>query len=153
MQGATLKQDNGRYYEDRMEIMSTQQSPGGSTFPYYYKGGEIHCLKYGSFFSDEEALFALMKAEEIFIAEPNRQLLIWVDFYETKLTDKVLSEFVESINRIRPHIIKLAIVGCSFWEKRRLSFIGKKSGKGLPTPTRFFTDPEDAKTWLVGESF
>lgn len=24
-------------------------------FPYYYKGGEIHCLKYGSHYSDKGA--------------------------------------------------------------------------------------------------
>jgi hypothetical protein len=133
--------------------MNTQKSPGGSTFPYYYKGGEIHCLKYGSFFSDEAGLFALMKAEEAFIAKPEHRLLIWVDFYETRLTDRVLSEFAESINRLRPHIIKLAIVGCSFWEKQRLRRIEKKSGECLPAATQFFTDPEDAKTWLVSESF
>ena len=122
-------------------------------FPYYYKGGEIHCLKYGSFFSDEEALFALMKAEEEFIAKPDRQLLIWVDFYETRLTNRVLSEFVKNIKRLRPHIIKLAIVGCSFWEKQRLRYIDNRSGDGLPKGTQFFKDPEDAKTWLVSESF
>lgn len=133
--------------------MNTQTSPGGSTFPYYYKGGEIHCLKYGSFFSNEEALFAVMKAEEAFIAKPNRRLLIWVDFYETRLTNRVLAEFAKSIKRIHPHIIKLAIVGCSFWEKQRLRRISKKSGDGLPASTQFFTDPEDAKTWLVSESY
>jgi hypothetical protein len=133
--------------------MYTQESPGGSTFPYYYKGGEIHCLKYGSFFSDEEALFTVIKAEEAFIAKPNRRLLIWVDFYETRLTGRILSEFAGSMNRLRPHIIKLAIVGCSFWEKQRLRFIARKSGEGLPAPTHFFADPEDAKTWLVSESF
>lgn len=128
------------------------KSPGGSTFPYYYKGGEIHCLHYGSFFSDEEGLLALIKEEEAFIAKQNRQLLIWVDFYETKLTDKALKGFAESMYRLRPHIIKLAIVGCSFGDKRRLCRLNKQSGSKLPKPTQFFSDPEDAKTWLVSES-
>ena len=60
--------------------MPTQTSPGGSTFPYYYKGGEIHCLKYGGFFTDQEAVLTVMRAEEEFITQPNRQLRVWVDF-------------------------------------------------------------------------
>lgn len=43
------------------------RSPGGSTYPYYYKGGEIHCLKYGSKYKNHEKLFELMKLEEEFI--------------------------------------------------------------------------------------
>lgn len=33
------------------------KSPGGSLFPYYYKGGEIHCLKYGSKYKNEESWY------------------------------------------------------------------------------------------------
>jgi len=132
--------------------MITIKSPGGLTFPYYYKGGEIHCLHYGSFFSDEEGLLALMKEEEAFIAKPSRHLLIWVDFYETKLTDKVLTGFAESMNRLRPHTIKLAIVGFSFRDKFRIYRLNKHPSMELPKPTQFFSDPEDAKTWLVSES-
>jgi hypothetical protein len=131
--------------------MYTQKSPGGSIFPYYYKGGEIHCLKYGSFFSNEEALFALMKAEEDFIMKPNRRLRIWVDFYETFLIEKVLIEFVESICRLSKHIIKLSIVGCSFKDKWRLRKLLKKSGIESLIVIKYFSDPEDAKTWLVRE--
>ncbi len=121
-------------------------------FPYYYKGGEIHCLKYGSFSSNEEFLLAVMKAEEAFIVGLNRHLLIWVDFYETKLTNQVLVEFIESINRLRPNILKLAIVGTPFLSKLRFNQLRKKLGMQLPS-ARFFSDPEDAKTWLVSESF
>jgi hypothetical protein len=60
--------------------MVSVKSPGGSMFPYYYKGGEIHCLKYGSMYKDGERLFKLMKEEEAFIIEANRKLKIWVDF-------------------------------------------------------------------------
>lgn len=120
-------------------------------FPYYYKGGEIHALKYGSFGADEAAALAVMQAEEAFVAQPNRRLRIWVDFYETRLTETVLQAFVDSIKRLRPHIIKLAIVGCSSGARRRLQPMGKKPDGGVPGPIEFFDDPEDAKTWLVAE--
>jgi len=132
--------------------MRVQTSPGGSIFPYPYKGGEIHCLKYGTFVFNEEALFAVIKAEETFIAGQNQQLLIWVDLYETRLTDRVLIEFTESVNRLRPHIRKLAVVGCSFLRKQRLLYYMKKPGTQLPS-IRFFSDPEAAKTWLVTETY
>jgi hypothetical protein len=133
-------------------VMLTQKSPGGSIFPYYYKGGEIFGLHYGSFFDDEESLLARMEAEEAFIANTHRQFPLWIDFYETKLTDRILVEFSRSMLRVRSHISRLAIVGCSWLDKRRLLRLGRKSGVELPMPVKFFSDPEVAKTWLVGES-
>lgn len=133
--------------------MVLQKSPGGSIFPYYYKGGALFGLHYGSFFNDEEGLLARMRAEEQFILNSVRQTPLWIDFYETKLTDTVLLEFSSSLLRLQGHITKLAIVGCSFKDKRRLTKLGKKSGSEFPMPLRFFSDPEQAKTWLVSESF
>jgi hypothetical protein len=131
--------------------MVLKKSPGGSIFPYAYKGGELFGLHYGSFHADGERLLALMKAEEQFITGLRGQFPLWVDFYETKLTDKILVEFLESVNRLRAHIIKLAIVGCSWWDKNRITRLGKKFNIHLPMAVRFFDDPEVAKTWLVGE--
>ena len=131
--------------------MVTQKSPGGSIFPYYYKGGELFGLHYGSFFADEGALLARMNAEEEFIAKANRPLPLWIDFYETKLTDRVLIEFSKSILRLQRQIPKLALVGCSFKDRRRFHKLAKKSGIEFPMPVRFFSDPEEAKTWLVRE--
>ena len=132
--------------------MAIQKSPGGSMFPYYYKGGELFGAHYGSFFDNEGALLARMKGEEEFLLNSNRKLPFWVDFYESKLTDNVLIEFIESMHRLRSHIPRLAIVGCTFRDKRHLQSLIKKSGLEIPLPLRFFSDPEAAKTWLVGES-
>jgi hypothetical protein len=130
-----------------------QKSPGGSIFPYYYKGGALFGLHYGSFFNDEVGLLARMRAEEQFITNSVRETPLWIDFYETKLTDTILIEFSSSILRLQSHITKLGIVGCSFRDKRRIMKLGKKSGSEFPMPLRFFSDPEEAKTWLVSESF
>ena len=129
-----------------------EKSPGGSTFPYYYKGGELHCLKYGNFSANEEGLIAVMEAEEDFITKHNQRLNIWVDFYETKLTDAVVREFFNSVTRLNAHIRKLAIVGCSHRDRKRLNRVGRSTGNKIPIPVRYFSDPEDAKTWLVSES-
>ena len=131
--------------------MVLQKSPGGSIYPYYYKGGALFGLHFGSFFKDEAALLARMRAEEEFISNSVRQTPLWIDFYETRLTDTILTEFTNSILRNQAHITKLAIVGCSFKDKRRLMNLGKKSGREFPMPVRFFSDPEEAKTWLVSE--
>ena len=127
------------------------KSPGGSAYPYYYKGGTFLGLHYGSFFKDEEALLARIRAEEQFIKDSVRQSLLWIDFYQTRLTDKFLIEFSTSILRLEKHIIKMAIVGCSFRDKRRIIKLEKKFGWKFPMPVRFFGDPELAKTWLVSD--
>lgn len=127
------------------------QSPGGSNFPYYYKGGEIHCLKYGSYYSNEDSLFNVMKAEEAFVAQTNKRLRVWVDFYKTKLTKQVLTEFLWSTMRLKPYLYRLAIVGFSYLDKRRMLRIIHKLKMNVGIFIRFFNDPEDAKTWLVSE--
>jgi hypothetical protein len=132
--------------------MVIHKSPGGSIFPYYYKDGQLFGLHYGSVFTDEKALLSRMKAEEEFILRTIRQTPLWVDFYDTTLTDELLIEFSRSILRLKPHIMKLAIVGCSSRDKRRLYRLGKKTGIEFQMPVKFFKDPEDAKTWLVSET-
>lgn len=129
--------------------MNSIKSPGGSLYPYYYKGGEIHCLKYGSFYTNKDSLFALMKKEEEFILDKKRRISIWVDFYKTKLTNEVIAEFVNSICRLTPSISKLSIVGCSTIVKWKVRSQLKKTNDLLPL--KFFVDPEDAKKWLVSE--
>ncbi|SEB91475.1 hypothetical protein [Paenibacillus sp. GP183] len=130
--------------------MNSIKSPGGSLFPYFYKNGEIHCLKYGSFYFNKDALFSLIKAEEEFILETHRRLDIWVDFYKTSLTQEVMNEFVESISRLNKSIRKLSIVGCSSIVKWRIRNKIKRNGN-ISMSIKFFNDPEDAKSWLVME--
>lgn len=125
------------------------KSPGGSIFPYYYKGGEIHCLKYGNKYKDADALFHVMKQEEEFILTTNRQLKVWVDFYKTSITDNVLIAFVENINRLNEHINKLSVVGLSSFNIWRLK--RKIRRTKLSLNISFYADPEDAKTWLVSD--
>lgn len=124
------------------------KSPGGSIFPYHYKGGEIHCLKYGSFHSNSDSLFSLMKAEEAFILGQPRRLAIWVDFYETQLTREVMLEFAANLTRLQSHIRKLAIVG-KYGNIHRLHRYLRKEAPQITMPIQYYGDPEDAKTWLV----
>jgi hypothetical protein len=128
-----------------------QKSPGGAYFPYYYKGGELFGLHLGSYYADEDGVIAMMKAEEEFILKQNRKMSLWIDFYETTLTDKVLGEFIELILHINRRITKLGIVGCSFIDKWKLKRLIKKAAQLSSLPVRYFADPEDAKSWLVSE--
>jgi hypothetical protein len=125
------------------------KSPGGSIFPYYYKGGEIHCLKYGSKYSNEDILFKLMKQEEEFIVKTNRKLKIWVDFYETSITDRVLQEFINNIKNLNKYIDKLSVVGLTRFNIWRLKRRIKRSG--IKLKITFYINPEEAKTWLISD--
>ncbi|MNC44420.1 hypothetical protein D3C75_933250 [compost metagenome] len=83
--------------------MALVKSPGGSIFPYFYKNGELHCLKYGSFYEDGEPL------------------------------------------------LRLALVGMSHRDKRRWERLLREQETGLTFPAGYYSDPEMAKTWLIGE--
>jgi hypothetical protein len=132
--------------------MVVKQSPGGSNYPYYYKGGELFGLHLGCFNSDEEGVIALMKAEGSFINTQNHAVAgLWIDFYQTKLTDRVIGEFIVFLIQVRHRFLKLALVGCSLIDRWKLSRIIKKTESLSPLPVKYFNDPEDAKTWLVSE--
>ncbi len=125
------------------------QSPSGSTFPYYYKGGELHALKYGGLGTDLPRLAALMDAEEHFLrSRPAQRLRVWVDFYETDLTAEAAGLFAEHIKRLEGQLVRLAPVGCGRAGQRRIRSALRSAG-GFAVPVRFFNDPEEAKTWLV----
>lgn len=130
-----------------------KKSPSGSLCPYYYMGGELHPLKYGSYFTNKKELFAIIKAEEDFILSSpgtnNRR--IWIDLYETNLDDEVIDCLVTHLQVIRHKILKLSLVGCSVKDKRRISSLMKSKNCDLADKTRYFRDPEDAKMWLIGE--
>ena len=108
--------------------MQIQRSPGGSLFPYYYKNGELFCLHFGSYFSDENGVIAMMKAEEDFVTKHHRPMGIWIDFYETKLSERVLKELIELLNHIKPQTTKLGIVGCHLFSQWKIILlIGQRS--------------------------
>ncbi|WP_413376595.1 hypothetical protein [Paenibacillus taichungensis] len=123
------------------------KSPGGSIFPYYYKGGEIHCLKYGSKHKDQNKLFDVMRQEEAFILGINKKLKVWVDMYETKITKEVLDQLICNMNNLKNHVDKLSFVGLSGKDRWKLKRRLKSLGMGQFVS--FYADPEEAKTWLI----
>jgi hypothetical protein len=131
--------------------MPLKKSPGGSLFPYPYKGGELFGLHFGSFGVNEDALISRMKAEEVFFAGQHRSMGVWMDFYETHLTDRVIDALIEYLCTTRPHVLKLGLVGCSSADQRRINRRLKDEGEIGGIPVKYFSDPEDAKTWLVSE--
>jgi hypothetical protein len=133
--------------------MPTKQSPGGSIFPYYFKDGELFGMHLGSFFKDEAGCLKRMLDEEQFIRAENYPLPLWIDFYQTKLSDNLMVEFSKCVLRLQAYIPKLALVGCSWRDRMRFRKLVRNNRFHFPMPLRFFSDPEQAKTWLVSEEF
>lgn len=131
-----------------------KKSPSGSLCPYYYMGGELHPLKYGSFANDKEALFKIIAEEEKFIlssaGENNRR--IWIDLYETVIDSDVLDELVRHLSVIKIKINKICLVGCNYLCRQRFIRRLKRVDKELAYRIRFFSEPEDAKMWLLGKN-
>ena len=132
--------------------MLSKKSPSGAMFPYYYKNGELFGVHLGSYEDREDDLIAMMKAEEAFFLGEHLSLGMWLDLYEDRLTDRVLHQLTGMICRIQPRVTRLALVGVSFWDRRRINRLLKEAGVTPPLPVRFYSDPEEAKTWLVGKS-
>ena len=131
--------------------MLIQKSPSGALFPYYYKNGELFGIHLGSYFADEDGVIAMMKAEADFFTSKHRLIGVWVDFYETKLTDRVIQAFLEMIERMGSQVTKLGIVGCSVLVRWKINRLIKKRTSLSSLPVKYFEDPEVTKTWLVSE--
>ena len=130
-----------------------QKSPSGSLCPYYYMGGELHPLHYGGFHDNKKCLFEIIKAEEVFILKSpgNNNRRIWIDLYETHLDDEVVVFLLEHLINIQHKINKFCFVGCSSENKRKIQMKMKKQNLDLLKQTQYFSDPEDAKRWLIGK--
>ncbi len=133
------------------KAMPTKQSPSGANFPYYYKNGELFGMHLESYGADSVGVVAMLKAETAFILRQNFRMGAWINFYGTTISDAVIEGLAEMATRIHPSATRLALVGCGWlsrWKIRRR--LAKAQGlDGLPV--RFFSDPEEAKTWLVSE--
>jgi len=138
-----------------MEVRTTmiKKSPSGSLCPYYYMSGELHPLKYGSCHNDKKRLFEIIKAEEEFILKSsgtnNRR--IWIDLYETALDDETITVLVGHLKTIRHKILKLCLVGCMPRDMRKIKAAMKRENMDLYGQTQYFSDPEEAKQWLLGK--
>jgi len=115
-------------------------------------GGELHPLKYGSYFKNKDELFAIMKAEEEFIIKSSGQnnRRIWIDLYETSLDNEVIENLVLHIKTIRSKIYRLCLVGCSLADRHKIKKKMQSCNVDIAEQVRFFSDPEEAKQWLVG---
>ena len=45
-------------------------------------------------------MIEMMKAEETFLTQQQRPMGIWIDFYETKVTDRVVSVLMDLLEHI-----------------------------------------------------
>ena len=132
--------------------MLSKKSPSGAMFPYYYKNGELFGMHLGSYADREDDLIAMMQAEGAFFLEQSHSLAgVWLDFYGTHLTPRVIDRLAEMVCQIQPRVTRLAMAGCPFWTRRKINQRFREAGILPHLRVRYFSDPEDAKTWLVSE--
>lgn len=93
----------------------------------------------------------MMKAEAEFSARQHRRLGLWIDFYETKLTNRVIREFIEMLKQMQPRLTKLGIVGAPILARWKINRLIGKTDSLSKLPVKYYEDPEEAKTWLVSE--
>jgi hypothetical protein len=133
--------------------MNLAYSPSGSVCPYYFMGGELHPLHYGSYFDDKNGLFEIIKAEEKFILNSSgiNNRCIWIDLYETTLDNEAIDFLLNHLLAINSKIYKLGLFGCSKIIQWKISKKMKQKNIDLFTKTKYFSDPENAKMWLIGK--
>ena len=131
-----------------------KKSPSGSLCPYYYRGGELQPLHYGSYRDDMDRLSEIIDAEENFIlssTSPSGRR-VWIDLYETNLTDSMIIKLSQHIAIISPKVSKMALVGCSKKTFNKITNYLRNAGCNLARQIKLFDDTEVSKDWLVGKN-
>lgn len=126
-----------------------QYSPSGSLDTYYFMGGILNPIHYGSYFNDMDAFCDIMAAEEAHILASRKTRRINVDLYETNLTPAVRQKLCQHFARISSRITKLGIYGADAATRRALKKHLIKGGCLGAGQLWFHRDPEVLKAWTV----
>ena len=114
---------------------------------------KLHPLKYGGYHDDKKRLFEVIKAEEDYILKSpglnNRR--IWIDLYDTSIDDETIAVLINHLKTIRHKILRLSLVGCSQRDVKAIKLAMKRANMDLYGQTQYFSDPEEAKRWLLGK--
>ena len=109
----------------------------------------LWCIDFSGYDHDPNGLQREIDAAEAVLRSfPDNSLLVAINLYGTQISAPIASFF--NRNTHNPTIHKFAIVGMS---GRRRLWCEKVQHVTWPKPNRFFDDYEQAKDWLVGESF
>jgi hypothetical protein len=110
---------------------------------------DLWCIDFSGYDHDAAGLGReIDAAEDVLHNYPANSLLVAINLHGTRISAPIVDFF--NRNTRNPAIHKFAIVGISgsrrFWYE-------KVKHVTWPKPHRFFDDYEQAKDWLVGESF
>ncbi len=126
------------------------KSPSGSNFPYYYKDGIIHGIHFSNYKDDITSLLRILTEEEAFIKNQSITSTTWLDCYSIKYSKDVFLGICSFLKNLSGKVTKCALVGISLRYKIRInSFLKRNHLEGIQV--RYYSDPEIAKTWLVGK--
>jgi hypothetical protein len=101
----------------------------------------------GSFKNDEAGVIERIKAEEVFFFRQRKKMGLWIDFFHTELSGRVMEEFGRFVLHAGEYISRLAMARVPFVSRLKFS----KCLKGNSIPIRYYSDPEEAKSWLVAD--
>lgn len=130
-----------------------KKSPSGASSPYYYKNGQLDPIHYGSYFHDMAGLADMMAQEEQYILKGYGGRRILIDVYDTCFTGEMLGRLAGHLTAISGKVTKLAFHGFSKKQAKQLEGCLKKTGCALAGKIGYYSDMEEAKTWLISEPF
>ena len=114
-----------------------------------YKEVPLWCCDFGGFGGDRAGLLAEIAASQVVIDQhPENSLLVAVDLSDTPFTPEIVAFFTANANPHRNPIRRLAILGIPDFQRRWYHHVKHVV---WPKPSRFFSDWEQAKAWLVSE--
>jgi hypothetical protein len=115
------------------------------------KEREIWCCDFGGFGGDRAGLVTEIEASQAVINQQvEDSLLVAVDLCQAKMTPEIAAFFKKYSDQTKNPIHKMAIVGVSTFQKLRYQWLDNIS---WPKNSRFFSDWEKAKDWLIEEGF
>lgn len=114
-----------------------------------YRNGEILCLLLGNLGTDIETIKERVKMNEDACKKPSSSSIVLYDVINTSLSDEVVKEIVESLIRLKDSIRRIAFIGGTWTERRKLKRNITMQSELKHIQFKYLTDMEPGKEWLI----
>lgn len=130
--------------------MKHRKEPGArSSLILPFHGGTIFCLELDGLGKDRALVLEKFRNDLTELKKPSAPSRIALHLKDTRVDREMAEGILRGLAQPGQHPARLAVVGLTLWERHLWRRLARGMEPPLPFPWAFFSDYEQAKSWLV----